>query len=132
MRVSISERVRIMDWYIPGEQVADSTNPVGKQYICPAGEDWRIICTSAWVATAAAGSGAAMSYDIYDDGTGIFSSDPDLTTNASVVNSVPSTGTIAADGRVTFRTPTAAGATNKASDLNVVAYYAPDDFWDAV
>jgi hypothetical protein len=132
MRVSISETVRICDWYIPGEQVADSTNPVGKQYVNPTSQDWRIICVSAYVGTAAVGAGAAMSYDIYDDGTGIFSSDPDLTTNASVLNSLPSTGTIAGGSRITLRTPTAAGATNKSSDLNVLAYYAPDDFWDAV
>lgn len=131
-RVSMYETVKVADWYIPGEQVADSANPVGKRYWNHTGQDWVILATSGYVGTAAAGTSADLTYDIYDDGTGIFTTDPSFSTNASVLNSLPNNRVITGGSQLTLRTPVAGGATNKAADLYVMAFYAFDDFWDAV
>jgi len=132
-RLSLTEIVRMLDWYVPGEQVADATNPVGKMYVNPTNHDWRILCYSVYLGTAAAGTGAAFTVDIYDDGTGLTTSDTDLTTNASALNISPTASQVIVGGSlVTLRTPTAAGATTKPQDAYVVAFYSYDDLWDAV
>jgi hypothetical protein len=78
---------KIKEWYVTGEQIADASNPVGRQDVTP--YDISVISFNAYVGTAAAGTSADLKYDIYDDGTGIFTTDPSFTTNVSVLNSLP-------------------------------------------
>ena len=130
-QISINEKVQVMDWFIPGEQVADSSNSAGKEYVTP--YNIRVISCSGYVGTAASGTGAALTYDIYDDGTGIFSTDPSFGTNASVTNSVPASDIVIASGsRISLRTPTAAGATTKPQNLNVLMYYCTNELLSAI
>ena len=130
-RLSLTETVRTQRFNNPGEQVADATNPVG--FALNNEYDWRIICYSVYLGTAASGTGAAFTFDIYDDGTGMTTTDTDLTTNASALNIYPTASqVIVAGSAITFRTPTAAGATTKPQDCTVNVFWAPDDLWDAV
>jgi len=132
-RISLYEIVRIADWYIAGEQVADGSNPVGKHYRNLTNQDWYILACAAYVETAAVGAGADLTYNIYNGANAIFGTAPTFSTNASVLNSVPSQNNPITGGTaITLRTPASAGATNKASDLVVLMFYAPDDLWDAV
>jgi len=131
-RVSISEKPQIMDWYIPGQQVADGTNPTGKQYLTPKNSAIYAIAIEAWVWTAASWAWAALTFNVYDDGGAIMSSAPDFTTNTTVQNSTINNPTIAAGSRMTLRTPASAWATNQASDLNVIVYYADQAIYDNV
>ena len=96
LRFHTFETVEIKNWYIPGQQVADGTNPVGMQYVTNAGSNLFVFGCDAWVGTAAAGTGAALTYNIYDAGTAIFGTAPSFGTNASVLASVPSTTAITA------------------------------------
>jgi len=132
-RLSMSETIKVIDWYIPGQQVADGTNPVGKWYYNNDNMSWRLLCVSAYVGTAAVGAGAALTYGIYEGTTDVFNTNPSFGTSASVLNSLVDAQPLITGGtKLTLRTPTSAGATNYASDLYVMAFYSYDNFWSAV
>lgn len=133
-RISIYETVKNIDWYIPGEQIGDATNPVGKMYFNRTGQDWRILSTSAYLGTAGVHSGTGvMTYNIYNGANAIFSAAPDLVETAVLDNSLPNQNNpITGGSKITLRTPTVTADTTKPQDLYVIAFYAYDDLWDAV
>ena len=110
---------------IPGEQIADASNPQGMWYQGNAVDSLQVFDVSAWVLTAAAGAGAACAFNIYHGTTNIFSSAVDLTTNTSSLNNQPNTVIIPPGVNMTLRVTASAGATNKASNLQVRYYAVP-------
>lgn len=127
-RISIFEKIQVHRWYFPEEQFADSSNPVGMNFKNLT--DWRVLRLKGWVDTAAAGSGAALTFNVYDDGSAI-STATDFTTNTSVDTAV--TGQLVAAGSdISVRVPSSAGATNKAKGLHIDMYYTYDNYFDAV
>ncbi|MFP4527299.1 MAG: hypothetical protein ACLFQX_02010 [Candidatus Kapaibacterium sp.] len=114
---------------ISGEAVGDMTNPQGlwfnTKFAC------KLLPVDFYALTAAAGTGASCKFNVYDDGTAVFSTSQDLTTNTSLLNKRPETNkiNIAAGSVVTVRVLYSAGDTNKASDLQVRLLMIPDSIF---
>lgn len=134
-RVSLHETVRVIDWYIPGEQIADNAVATGKIYFNRTNQSWHVISTSAYLGTAgnhAAGTGV-MTYNIYNGANAIFSTAPDLVETAALDNSVPDQNNpIAGGSKISLRTITVTADTTKPQDLCVTLFYAFSDLWSAV
>lgn len=115
---------------IPGEVIADTSYSQGvwlqdvpvASYLLP-------VDTS--VLTAAAGTGAALTYNIYKNSTNLFSSAPDMTTNTVLRSQRPTTNTISAADNVSLRIMSSAGATNKAADFQAKLYIVPQLIYTA-
>lgn len=109
---------------IPGEQIADTSYPQGL-WLLDIKADSYLLPVDAAVRTAAAGSGAALTFNVYKDTTALFSSAPNLTTNAVLVEQRPTTNTLSAGEDISLRIMSSAGATNKASDFQAKLYIVP-------
>lgn len=119
---------------IPGEMVADTANYQGVFWRNTTGATITISNVKIGVAIAAAGAWAAAAFNVYKsswtaaDGintnaVNLFTSAVDLTTNNTDDTNVPDTATVE-DGRwISLRCTSSAGATNKASDCEVVIAY---------
>lgn len=81
------------------------------------------------VRTAAAGAGAACAWNIYKGATNLFSSAQDLTTSSTFDEKRPTTNTITAGDIITARVTSSAGATNKASDLQIQLFVVPQELY---
>jgi hypothetical protein len=109
---------------IPGEVIADASYSQGvwrqnlraNSYLLPV--DFSVL-------TAAAGSDAACTMNIYKNTTALFSSAPDLGTNAVLVEQRPTTNTLSAAECISLRIMSSAGATNKAADFQAKLYIVP-------
>lgn len=112
---------------VPGEQVADASNPQGMYYRSLI--DTYLLPVNSFVRTAAAGSWAACAWNVYKWATNLFSSAQDMTTNATFDEKRPNTNTISANDVVTIRVTSSAGATNKASDLQVQLFIVPQTLY---
>jgi len=109
---------------VPGECIADTSYSQGG-WLDKLADDSYLLPVDAGVQTAAAGSGAALTYNIYKNSTALFGTAPDLTTNTSLNEQRPTTNTISATETVTLRIMSSAGATNKAADFQVKLYIVP-------
>jgi hypothetical protein len=109
---------------IPGEVIADASYSQGvwrqnlkaDSYLLPV--DFSVL-------TAAVGAGAACTMNIYKNTTALFSSAPNLTTNAVLVEQRPTTNTLSAAENISLRIMSSAGATNKAADFQAKLYIIP-------
>lgn len=109
---------------IPGEVIADASYSQGlwhqdlpvNSYLLP---------VDVSVLTAAAGAGAACVFQVYKNTTTLFSSAPDMTTNAVLRSQRPTTNTLSAAETISLRITSSAGATNKASDFQAKLYIVP-------
>lgn len=118
------------DVKIPGECIADTSYSQGwwhqdievDSYLLP-------VDTS--VITAAAGTGAALTYNIYKGSTNLFSTAPDMTTNTVLRSQRPNTNTISAGDNVSLRIMSSAGATNKAADFQAKLFIVPQNIFTA-
>lgn len=118
------------DVKIPGECIADTSYSQGwwhqdievDSYLLP-------VDTS--VLTAAAGSGAALTYNVYKNTTALFSSAPDMTTNTVLRSQRPTTNTITAGENISLRIMSSAGATNYAADFQARLYIVPQAIFTA-
>jgi hypothetical protein len=118
------------DWYVPGNCVADATNPVGKQYFVSSGTTARLLSTDGNVGTAGVGAAPTLTYNIYDDGATTIGVAPDFSNTANVYDKTFTTTTMAALSRVTLRTPACTFSTTTAADMNVNVYWAPDNWFN--
>lgn len=130
--LALAERIKKHQVFIPGELTADAATDIGFELMTMTGEDIRALSSSAFVKVAAAGAGADLQYDWFDDGTGLITTDPTFTTNTSVLNSAINNQVVVGGSRLSLRITLSAGATNKASGLNATLYYCNDDLFDAV
>lgn len=118
------------DVKIPGECIADTSYSQGwwhqdievDSYLLP-------VDTS--VLTAAAGTGAALTYNVYKNTTALFSAAPDMTTNTVLRAQRPTTNTISAGDNVSLRIMSSAGATNKAADFQAKLFIVPQAIFTA-
>ena len=99
----------------PGHEVAAARRPA-----------WR------WRRRArAAGTGAALTYNVYKGSTNLFSSAPDMTTNTVLRAQRPTTNTISAGDNVSLRIMSAGGATNYAADFQAMLFIVPQAIFTA-
>jgi hypothetical protein len=115
---------------IPGECIADTSYSQGL-WLLDLKADSYLLPVDAAVITAAAGTGAALTYNVYKDTTALFSSAPDLATNAVLVEQRPTTNTLSAGEDISLRIMSSAGATNKAADFQAKLYIIPQLIYTA-
>ena len=108
---------------IPGEQVADASNPQWMFYRSLI--DTYLLPVNSFVRTAAAWSGAACARNVYKWATNLFTSAQDMTTSATFDEKRPNTNTVSAWDIITLRVTSSGWATNKASDLQVQLFIVP-------
>lgn len=118
------------DVKIPGQCTADTSYSQGwwhqdievDSYLLP-------VDTS--VLTAAAGTGAALTYNVYKNTTALFSAAPDMGTNTVLRAQRPTTNTITAGENVSLRIMSAGGATNYAADFQAKLFIVPQSIFTA-
>ena len=115
---------------VPGEVVADASNPQGLWKL-DLKQDAYLLPVDSSVRTAAAGSGAACAWNIYADASALFGSAQDMTTNTEFNEKRPTTKAIGAGANITARLTSSAGATNKASDIQLQLYIVPQKLFEA-
>jgi hypothetical protein len=124
-RVSRNHEVQKFHWYIPGQCVADATNPVGVMYSIPT--------TSIYFLSLDGLLGqpntSTLTVNLYAsttaDGlsTALFATAPDFGANGSVINNAQfTTSTVAGQAMIRLRTP-ACGSGGAGSDMDLWAYY---------
>lgn len=113
---------------IPGEQIADASYSQGLFYADIPTASY-LLPVDLSVQTAAVGTGAALTVNIYKNTTALFSSAPDMTTNTVLRSQRPTTNTISAAETVSLRIMSSAGATNKASDFQAKLYIIPQSIF---
>ena len=109
---------------IPGQLVLDASNPQGVWLLNLKAASY-LLPVSAAVRTAAAGTGAACAFNVYDNASNLFSAAPDLGTAATISNQRPTTNTIPAGDTVSLRITNAAGATNFPRDFQAELFIVP-------
>lgn len=115
---------------IPGECVADTSYSQGV-WFQDVQVDSYLLPVDTSVLTAAAGTGAALTYNVYKGTTNLFSSAPDMTTNTVLRSQRPTTNTISAGDNVSLRIMSSAGATNKAADFQAKLFIVPQNLFTA-
>lgn len=109
---------------IPGQLMADSAASQGVWRQDIPANSYLLPCDFS-VLTAAAGSGATCVVNIYKNTTALFSTAPDLGTNAVLRGQRPSTNTLSAAETISLRITSSAGATNFASDFQAKLFIVP-------
>jgi len=115
---------------IPGEVIADASYSQGV-WLQDLPVDSYLLPVDASVLTAAAGSGAACAFNVYKNTTALFSSAPDMTTNAVLRSQRPTTNTLTAAENISLRITSSAGETNKAADFQAKLYVIPQAIFTA-
>lgn len=115
---------------IPGECIADASFSQGMYYADIPSNSY-LLPVDFSVQTAAAGTGAALTINIYKNTTALFSSAPDMTTNTILRSQRPTTNTITAAETVSLRITSSAGATNKAAGFQAKLYIVPVSIYSA-
>jgi hypothetical protein len=77
------------------------------------------------VRTAAAGTGAALTYNVYSNTTALFGTAPDMTTNTILREQRLTTFKVDPAVNISLRLLTSAGATNKAADFQAKMFIVP-------
>ena len=129
--IAYTEKITGMDnnyrWTneVPGVITADASNYQGKYYMNTP-DTMYFVSVMPDVMTAASGTGAAATFNIYDNTTAIFGTAPDMTTNTTLADQVPATPYKITPGHnVTVRWLTSAGATTKISDASIKITWIP-------
>lgn len=131
-RLAINESVRITEYFVPGELMTDAATDIGYEFIVPTSQVLRAVAIDAHLKVAAAGAGADLQYDLFDDGAGIMTSDPTFGSGTSVLNSPINNSLIAGGSRLSLRITASAGGTSLAQGLSVILYWAFDDLFNAI
>lgn len=116
---------------IPGEQIADASYSQGMFYADIPSNSY-LLPVDFSVQVAAAGTGAALTINVYKNTTALFISAPDMTTNTVLRSQRPTTNTISAGETVSLRIMSSAGATNKASGFQAKLYVVPVSLFTAM
>jgi len=109
---------------IPGECIADTSYSQGMFYADIQTNSY-LLPVDVAVLTAASGSGAACTFNVYKNTTNLFSAAPDLGTNTVLRSQRPTTNTISAAENISLRITSSVGATNKAADFQAKLYIIP-------
>lgn len=109
---------------IPGEMIADASNPQGVWLLNLKAASYLLPVNSA-VRTAAAGSGAACAWNVYAGASNLFSAAQDMTTSATFDEKRPTTNTMAVGDNISLRITSSAGATNRAQDFQAELFIVP-------
>lgn len=115
---------------IPGEQIADASYSQGMFYADIQSNSY-LLPIDLSVQTAASGTGAALTVNVYKNTTALFSSAPDMTTNTVLRSQRPTTNTVSAAETVSLRIMSSAGATNKAANFQAKLYIVPASIYTA-
>lgn len=113
---------------IPGEMIADASNPQGVWLLNVKRASYLLPVNSA-VRTAAAGTGAACAWNVYAGASNLFSAAQDMTTSATFDEKRPTTNTLAVADNVSLRITSSAGATNKARDFQAELFIVPQSLY---
>lgn len=116
---------------IPWEAIADASN---SQWVWSLNitRDSYILPVDSAVRTASVWAGASCAWNIYKDTTALYSSAPDLTTNAILVEQRPTTNTISAWEDLSLRITASAWATNKASDFQARCFVVEQEIFTSL
>jgi hypothetical protein len=109
---------------IPGEIIADASYPQGA-WLLDLPDTSYLLPVSTALRTAASGSGAALTYNIYSNTTALFSSAPDMAANAVLREQRPATFKLDPAVNVSLRILSSAGATNKGVDFQAKLFIVP-------
>lgn len=115
---------------LPGECIGDESYSQGMFYTDIPTASY-LLPVDASVLTAAAGTGAALTFNVYKGATNLFSAAPDMSTNTVLRSQRPTTNTISAADNVSLRILSSAGATNKAADFQAKLYIVPQSLFTA-
>jgi hypothetical protein len=115
---------------IPGEVVADTSYPQGV-WLQDLPVDSYLLPVDVSVLTAAVGSGAACTFNVYKNTTALFGTAPDLGTNTVLRSQRLTTNTLTAAENISLRIMSSAGATNKAADFQAKLYVVPQNLFTA-
>lgn len=113
---------------IPGGCTADTSYSQGMFYSDIMSDSY-LLPVDTSVLTAAAGTGAALTYNVYKGTTTLFSSAPDMTTNTVLRAQRPTTNTISAGDNVSLRIMSCGGATNYAADFQAKLFIVPQNLF---
>lgn len=113
---------------IPGEMIADASNPQGVWLLNLKVASYLLPVNSA-VRTAAAGAGAACAWNVYAGASNLFSAAQDMTTSATFDEKRPTTNTTAVGDNISLRITSSAGATNKARDFQAELFVVPQSLY---
>lgn len=113
---------------IPGEMIADASNPQGVWLLNVKTASYLLPVNSA-VRTAAAGAGAACAWNVYAGASNLFSAAQDMTTSATFDEKRPTTNTLAVADNVSLRITSSAGATNRAQDFQAELFIVPQTLY---
>lgn len=113
---------------IPGEMIADASNPQGVWLLNLKVASYLLPVNSA-VRTAAAGAGAACAWNVYAGASNLFSAAQDMTTSATFDEKRPTTNTMAVGDNISLRITSSAGATNKAQDFQAELFIVPQTLY---
>ena len=120
---------------IPGELVADATNPQGTWLLDVPYLAW-LLAVDLKVRTAAAGTGAACAVNVYRETTPLFSPAIDLMTQNVMRSVIPNSGTYLGSinqyDNISMRLTNVGGATTKPADLQLKAYIVPQNLFEGV
>lgn len=126
-RISYNHKIKQHQAFIPGELLADSED-VGMEFIFPFNS--RIISVDSFLKYAATGGSESLKYNFYLNGTAIFTTDRQHTTNTSLKNQLPNTNTVTVDDKGTIRITESTGTTTKAIGLTLIIYYQDYNLWE--
>lgn len=115
---------------IPGECIVDASYSQGMWYSDISVASY-LLPVDASVLTAAAGTGAALTFNVYSGASTLFSTAPDMSTNTVLRSQRPTTNTISATSNVSLRILSSDGATNKAADFQAKLYIVPQNIYTA-
>lgn len=115
---------------IPGEVIQDSSYSQGvwaqdiqvNSYLLP-------VDTS--VLTAASGSGAILTYNIYRNTSSLFTTPPDMVTNTVLRSQRPTTSSLSAADSLSLRIISSSGSVNRASNFQAKLYIVPQVIYTA-
>jgi hypothetical protein len=107
---------------IPSEIIADSSFAQGMFYYTKFISIMLPVDT--YLQTAAAGTGAACAWNVYDDGSALYSAAQDMTTNLTLLERRPTTNYITAGSLINLRI-TNVGGTTKPQNFQAVMYIVP-------
>lgn len=131
-KVALQRKARDYEYLIsiPGELVADASNPQGL-WIAGIKSDSYLLPVDSFLQTAASGDGASCAWNIYKGSTAMFASAQEMGTNSSYAERRPDTLSISAGDTVTMRVTAIGGDSAKPAGLQIRLYIVPQNIFTA-
>lgn len=140
-RISTIEKIKIWEYFVPGELLADSMSDIGTQHVNRYGDSLVFIGLSAYLQVPAAGAGAECIFGVYRNSYNqastlatklTMNSYTSFSTSDLLNNIITSQNTITGRSRITIRIINSAGDTNKANTINIKVYYCSKSIFDSL